>query len=474
MEKYLEYFYAIAEIPHGSGNTKTLSDFLMRFAAAHRLEAKQDEAGNVVILKEAHPDLAGSAPVLLQGHIDMVAVKDADTSTDMDKEGLSLYEEGDLLMARGTSLGGDDGIAVAYMMDLLSGDYKTPPLECVFTVDEEIGMLGASALDVSDLSSRRMINIDQEEEGIFIAGCAGGVRLSVTFPVKKEVLTGRVYEISISGLKGGHSGIDIDKRRGNAIKALVDELCKLNEKIGFQLIEINGGYADNAIPREAVARIMSTNFDDPANEDEKILALDGKELFFGSPADVDEGKISVKKLSKDQMIVLDLLSTAEFLEFLTAIPDGVMGYDEADPSFVETSLNTGILFSDEDDLKLDILVRSSADRKKDALVYELCKLAKDAGASVSLSGDYPGWPFKKESPLRDKMCGIYEEMYGEKPVVEAIHAGLECGVFAKKLPGLDCVSIGPDIHDIHTFREALSLSSAKRTFDLIVRVLACL
>lgn len=474
MEKYLGFFYEIAEIPHGSGNTRYISDYLVHFAKTRGLYVRQDEAGNVVIIKAAHPSREGSAPVILQGHMDMVAVKEPESTKDMEKEGLELYEDGELLRAMETSLGGDDGIAVAYMLALLDGDYVTPRLECIFTVDEETGMLGASAFSAEDITGKRMINIDQEEEGIFIAGCAGGVRAKLKIPTDKHVYGGPYYEIKLTGLKGGHSGIDIDKNRGNAISVLSKELCKLNEKTAFNLIEINGGYADNAIPSEAAAKIMLTETSDNPLFIKEIMKLDGEELFFGLPGDTDEAKLSVTKFKEDYMIAMDSVSTSRVLDTISEIPCGVIAMSEADPRFVETSANIGIVCTNEEDVLLDISVRSSMEISKKAVTDGIIKLAVRQGAEASLSGDYPGWAYAESSPLRDSMTEIYEKMFGKKPEVKAIHAGLECGIFIDKLPGLECVSIGPDIKEIHTYNEALSLPSAKRVFDYIVEVLSCI
>ncbi|MCR5502453.1 MAG: beta-Ala-His dipeptidase [Lachnospiraceae bacterium] len=471
MERYLEYFYMISEIPRGSGNTKHIAEFLMQFAKAHGLSAKKDEHNNVTIVKEAHPEMSGSAPVILQGHIDMVAVKDEGVKKDLLTEGLSVYEENGELKAAGTSLGGDDGIGVAYMLALLAGDYRTPKLECVFTSDEEVGMLGAAAYDTSVLTGKRMINLDHEDEGQFVVGCAGGVRLSMTIPVRKEVLTGSVFEIRVSGLKGGHSGTEIDKKRGNAVHILADELCKLNGKTGFNLAEINGGTADNAIPNTASARILLSDTSDTFQSRKEVLSLNGKELFFGTPADVDEGRIEVKELGKDAMIVLDLLSTDNVTELLRKAPDGVIRFDPHLPSFPETSLNLGILCSNEDDITVDFLIRSSRTEGKEALVEELCKLAEEAGGTCRLSGDYPGWAYKEDSELREKMIRIYEEMYLCKPEAFPIHAGLECGVFSDRIPGLDCIAMGPTIRDIHTTAETLVLESADRMWAYLLKVL---
>lgn len=471
MEKYLEYFCNIASIPHGSRNTKMISDYIKAFAVEHGLKYRQDASNNIVVFKKAHPDYADHESVILQAHMDMVAVKTADCMIDMASEGLDLYTEGDYLYARGTSLGGDDGIGVAYMLTLLDGDYKAPELQCIFTVDEEIGMEGATALDMSDITGRRMINLDQEEEGVFVVSCAGGARVDITMPTDKDIQEGTVFRISLNGLKGGHSGIDIDKKRGNAIKVLGEELCKLNERIGFKLIEINGGTADNAIPFECEARIMLTGERDNSLFASEIRKLNGSDYCFGSLEDPDMGVLTVTEEGKREMIAFSDADTVRVLKLIKEYPYGIVNMNEAVPDMVETSLSPGILKTNEESVLIGAAVRSSSNSEKGNLIYKLCKLAKDYDAAYEVYGEYPGWGYVSDSSLRETMVSVYRELFDKMPEVIGIHAGLECGIFAEKLPGLDCVSIGPDSIDIHTVKEHLSLSSARRCFELIKSVL---
>jgi len=471
MEKYLEYFYDIASIPHGSGNTKKISDYLVCFAKENNLEYHQDKNDNVIICKEASAGYEDKEGIILQGHIDMVTVKTADCDKDLMTEGLDLIIENNVLSAKNTSLGGDDGIAVAYMLTLLSGDYKTPRLECIFTTDEEIGLLGADSIDVSDITSKRMINLDQEEEGIFVAGCAGGIRIDSEFEVNKKVLNGYVYEITVSNLKGGHSGVDINKNRGNAICIMGRELHKLLEKVSFNLIEINGGVADNAIPNFVKATIIiDENNYNPILE-KQIMMLNGMDISFGDEINNDMAIFEVKAQDLDSMIALDTESTARVLSFINDIPYGVMAMSEADPTMVETSLNPGIILSEEERIIVSTSIRSSMDIEKQSLINKIIKLTFDKGGAASTRGDYPGWAYNPFSELVNKMSLIYEDMFGNKPKIVSIHAGLECGLFCKKIQGLSCISIGPDILDIHSVNERLPLDSAKRCFDYLVKCL---
>ena len=356
------------------------------------------------------------------------------------------------------------------MVDILTGDYKAPRIEAIITDGEEIGMVGATAFDASDVSANRMINIDQEEEGIFVVSCAGGIHAGIKIPTTKSVEPGTRFRIEIKGLKGGHSGIEIHKKRGNAIKLLADELCKLREHIDFKLIEINGGEADNAIPSNCYADIMLTEGTNPILFNE-VKKLSGEEFYFGTEDDMDYASISVTTMEDQDYIVFDDESTLRVLNILREMKDGVIAMDENDPSFVQTSLNVGIVRTNEENVEADILIRSSIDAEKNAVMFELCKLAKKYDSLTDIDGDYPGWAYRTDSPLREMMVEAYEKEYLCKPKCESIHAGLECGIFASKIDGLDCVSIGPTIEKIHTTEERLDLKSADSCFKFLIHVL---
>ncbi|MCR4990133.1 MAG: beta-Ala-His dipeptidase [Lachnospiraceae bacterium] len=467
---YLDYFKEICKIPHGSGNTDKISEYLYNFAIENGCTAKRDDHNNLFIIKEAYPGYEDHEPVILQGHMDMVAVKEPGCDTDLKNEGLDLIEEDGFLSAKGTSLGADDGIAVSYIMDLITGVYKAPRLEMIITDSEEIGMLGATAFDASHVKGKRMINIDQEEEGIFVVSCAGGIHTAIRIPTEKNVESGIRYRIEVKGLKGGHSGIEIHKKRGNAIKLLADELCKLYRIVPFKLVEITGGAADNAIPTGAYADIMLTDDTNPILLNE-VKKLHGEEFYFGTEEDIDMASISVSVTGDENYIVFDDLSTCCVLDILKKLPDGVINIGDGS---VCTSLNVGIVATNEEDVTVDILLRSNKEDEKRQLMDRLCQLANEYGANIDNDGDYPGWAYDPDSPLREKMCEIYESLFLCKPKCESIHAGLECGIFASKIPGLDCISMGPDIAKIHTWEERLDLSSAERCFNLLVKTLESL
>ncbi len=485
------FFEEICSIPHGSGNTDGISSYLARFARQRDLEHYQDGIGNVVIIKDATPGYESHEPVMLQGHMDMVAVKKPDCPIDMTKEGLKLYVEGDWLMADGTSLGGDDGIAVAYGLALLdSNKYKHPRIELVITVDEEVGMDGARVLDVTPLKAKRLINLDSEEEGIFLSGCAGGARVNLDLACETRKRKGILCEISISGLQGGHSGEEIKKERGNAICLLGRTLFKLSERLDICIKALEGGVADNAIPSQAKAYILVTGYE---NGDNRYKIMQGEfseqgcvallrhtceklgREFRSELSDKDKDvklEVNSAKLSED--MVIEEKDSRKAICLLNSIPYGVQAMSSAMEGLVETSLNPGLLRMEEGRISVGISVRSSLESAKKALIGKLKSLAYLAGAKTEVTGDYPGWAYKKESPLRDKMVEIYREMYHDEPEVKAIHAGVECGLLAHKIPELDCVSIGPDMRNIHTADEGLCISSTERVWHYLLSLLEAL
>lgn len=467
------YFEEICKIPHGSGNTGQISDYLKAFANEHGLYCRQDELNNIIMIKEASKGYKDHEPVLLQGHMDMVAVKDADCTIDMTKDGLQLEILGDRLTAKGTSLGGDDGIAVAFALALLAGEeYRHPRIELILTVDEEVGMEGATGLTVDDLTAKRMINLDQEEEKMFIVGCAGGARIDIRKKTETEQVNGMLCKLKISGLQGGHSGQEINKERGNAICLMGRLLAALQEKTPIYLKEVNGGTADNAIPNEVCAEIVVTEWteDIAAFMEEKFCGL--KAEFAGKE---DGLKCELQVGAEDALIeVCNRKDSEQWIHLLNVIPHGVIANSVKMKGLVETSLNPGILNVSAVEGMVSTSVRSSNAAAKEALINQLKSLAALCGATVGIRGDYPGWDYDPDSPLREKMVTIYEEMYGVKPQIEAIHAGLECGIFQSKIPGLDCVSIGPDMQDIHTTRETLSIPSVQRVWKFLLKVLESL
>ncbi len=483
-QKVFYYFEEITKIPHGSGNVEGISNYLVDFARKRGLFYVQDTLKNVIIVKEATPGYEKEPAVILQGHMDMVAVKTPDCPMDMKTEGLKVAIAGDNVYAEGTSLGGDDGIAVAYALAILDSDtIRHPRLEVVITVDEEVGMDGAREIDLSMLKANRMLNLDSEEEGIFLTSCAGGARVNCIFPVERTKARGLLGEITISGLQGGHSGAEIHKERGNSNCLAARILNALTAKMPVRLVAVKGGLADNAIPRQTRITILLPEDSDvcmeilqaPENPGQfgellEDLSMDiADELATRDPQFSLKWSMNTSRMQEAEAVTVE--STRKAAAALWALPNGVQAMSADMPGLVETSLNLGILDMTDKTVTADFSVRSSVESAKEALIQKIAAIVELAGGSCSVTGDYPGWKYRVDSPLRNKMIALYEKKYGEKPKVEAIHAGLECGLLAGKIENLDCVSFGPQMNDIHTTEETLSISSTARVWEYLVELL---
>ena len=472
-KRVFHYFEEICKIPHGSGNTRQISDYLVQFAKNHDLKYIQDEMNNVVIYKPGTAGYENAPTVIVQGHMDMVCEKRPDVDHDFIKDGLNLSVEGDYVSANGTTLGVDDGIAVAYGLALLESDtIAHPPLEVFITVDEEIGLLGAVGFDCSVLKGRRFINLDSEAEGSLWISCAGGLSGISHIPVTRLEAKGEKLTVKISGLMGGHSGAEIDKNRANANSLLGKFLHGLDAKAGYELISVQGGQKDNAITRESIAELLTVKENvEAVKEYAASMQTAWREEYTGT----DEGiTVTVTEEGEQDAKVLHPTSKEKVVFFLVNVPYGVQKMSGTIKGLVETSTNIGILKTSENEVLGSSSIRSSVETARDALSDKIEYLTEFLGGEYERQGVYPAWEYRKDSPLRDKMVEVYEEMYGQKPNVVAIHAGLECGLFYKKMEGLDCVSLGPDMKDIHTSEEVLSISSTERVWKYLVKVLGAL
>lgn len=464
------FFEEICAIPHGSHHTKAISDYLVAFAKSHKLEYIQDESNNVILFAPGTCGMEDHAPVILQGHMDMVCEKDVDCPLDMAVDGLDLTHDGVSVYARGTTLGGDDGIAVAYALAILDDrSIPHPPLEVIITVDEEVGMLGAAAIDLSMLKGRTMVNLDSEEEGFFTVSCAGGARSTITLNAERKAVYGPCVRLTVENLRGGHSGEEIHKNRANANKVMGEFLGRIQKLMPLCLTSFTGGSKDNAIPRSCQATVVAMGIGiERINDIAAQLQQEIRENF-------DEPEATVQAFDVDALggNALTTTATADVISLLCAAPNGVQAYCPDMEGLVQTSLNMGIAKLG-DRFSVTFCVRSSVNQEKEALLQKLRDLADFYNGTYSQMGTYPAWEYKKESKLRDVMVPIYTEMFGKEPQVLAIHAGLECGLLSDKLPGLDCVSIGPQMHDIHTSREKLEIASTERTWKFLLAVLKAL
>lgn len=469
-QRVFYYFEELTKIPHGSRNTKEISDYLVNFAKKHDLTWYQDDLNNVVIMKEATEGYENANPIILQGHMDMVCEKEKDCDIDFRKDALRLSIDGDFVKADGTTLGGDDGIAVAYALALLEDENLAhPKLEVIITVDEEIGMLGAQGMDLSMLTGHLMLNIDSEEEGHFLTGCAGGMSVNASIPVSRVSKKGQKLVLTITGLAGGHSGTEIDKEHGNA-DILMGRLLKgILELTPFGILSLAGGLKDNAIPRECTAEILlPEEKKDAVFEYAAKLDNDLKKELINSDREVS---VLCEDMGFEQAVILDYSSVTKIVYFLRSVPNGIMHMSQRMDGLVETSLNLGIMELKEDTFCTVHSVRSSVNSRKAELCDRVRMMVEMLGGDTTVEGEYPAWEYKEDSVLRPQIEKIYEQLYHKKPVFETIHAGLECGLLSEKIKDLDCVSFGPDNFDIHTPKEHLSISSTGRVWDFLVEFL---
>ncbi len=471
----LRFFAQLSGVPRGSGHNEKISDFLVQFARERGLEYVQDEAKNVLIRKPASEGCGERPPVILQGHMDMVCVADEGVRHDFEHEGLELFAEGDMLGARGTTLGGDDGIAVAYGMALLADDtLRHPPLEILITTDEETGMYGAKALDASILKGRRLINVDSEDEGVVLVSCAGGLRVNASLPAQRITAEGTLLKIELGGLAGGHSGAEIHRYHVNAVYELARLLFDLRKNFDFLLVEMSGGEKDNAIPNASCASLLlhADQADAVKNGLLSVFEEHQKELSGREP----DLKLSVTVSGSAQVQALSPVSFEKLMFALMQAPDGVQMMSRDIDGLVESSLNLGIFRLSEEDAAADFRfsVRSSVSSYRHYLSDKLVYLFEFLGGEAVCDSEYPAWEYRKNSPLRDRFVEVFENFYGKKPEIQAIHAGLECGLICEKLPEMDIVSIGPDMKDIHTPRERLSISSSLRVYRFLEKLLEVL
>mgnify|MGYP003097756728 CR=1 FL=1 len=466
-DKVLYFFEKINEIPRGSGNEKAVSDYIVSFAKERGLWVHQDKANNVIIKKDGSKGYENHEPVVIQGHMDMVCEKNPDVVHDFEKDPIKVIYEGDYIHADGTTLGADDGIAVAMAMALLDNENAVhPPLEVVITTDEEVGMLGAASLDATFIKGRKLLNIDSEEEGIFTVGCAGGVKTESIIPVEFTVPEyGSFVKIMVTGLEGGHSGIDIDKERGNANKIMARVLDRLKNTENIEVSYLMGGAKDNAIPRYAEMLVGCDDID-RLKAGINILAEELRAEFAVTDRYIE---ITAEEMEKPENVFTSE-SLNKVIAAIMLMPNGIQSMN-LDLNMAESSNNLGVVKMNEGSVSLICAVRSSVITRKAYIKAQIEKLTKLCGGTTESHGDYPAWEYKAESPLRDLFTEVYKDCYNKTPRVETVHAGLECGLIAEKIPDMDMVSFGPNLMDIHTPKERASISSIERVWNFLCKVL---
>lgn len=465
-KKVFKWFSALNQVPRCSGDEKGVSDFLVDFAKERNLEVYQDKAYNVIIKKPGTPGYENADSVILQGHMDMVCIKGKDSNHDFTRDPIELIIEGDTLRANNTTLGADNGIAVAYGLAILDSDnLKHPPIEILVTTSEETGMDGAMALTNEHLTGKILLNLDSEEEGIFLVSCAGGANMITTFKIQKEKKIGNGLEIKISGLKGGHSGMEIIKQRANAIKILGRILEECISKDNIRLSKIHGGIKHNAIPSEAGATILTENMD----EMKKIIENLTKDLKEEYRVEDSGLNIDIQEVSIDEVYSKEL--SDNLIDFIMMVPDGVQYMSKDIEGLVQTSLNNAIIEERDNNIEITTSVRSSSSSSLREILNVLSIIAKRTNGNAKESSAYPAWQYDENSKIREKCVNVYKELYNKNAEVSAIHAGLECGLLKEILPDTDMISFGPNLFDVHTEKEHLSISSVRRVWEFLIKLL---
>lgn len=467
-EKVFYYFKQISDVPRGSGNCEGIARYCKNFAINHNLRYIKDDSDNVVIYKDGTAGYENSEPVILQGHTDMVCQKTDAATTDFINRGIELFVDRDFLKAKETTLGADNGIAVAMILAILESDnIPHPPIEAVFTSDEEIGLIGAGKLDKSVLSAKKMINLDSEEDDTVTVSCAGGCHFLAKTPVEYQEKIGTKITVTLKGLKGGHSGVEINNNRVNADILAGRFLNHIKKSCGFDIINIFGGDKDNAIPNKCTIELCVTDVDSFIKSAEEYLniikaEISDREVSFDFT--FDKGEQASYKVLREE-IKNNLIFT------LTCVPNGVLEMSAEIKGLVQTSLNLGILKIENDYLSFHFGLRSNKKSGLSFLVEKLTAFFDSVNFENSTNGHYPPWEYKEASQLRELYKEVYNNYFGKEPKVEAIHAGLECGVFADAIEGIDCISIGPALYDVHTVNEKLSISSTEHVFNILLEIL---
>lgn len=465
------HFGEICKHPRPSRKEEKIAQYVIDFAIKNNLEYKRDNFGNIVIKKPATKGYENKTGIVLQGHLDMVAEKNSDVTHDFENDPIQPFIDGDWVRAKGTTLGSDNGIGVAAALAVLeSNDIEHGPIEALFTLDEETGLFGAQALQSGFLEGKILINLDSEEDGALYIGCSGGKNSFVSFPYNLVNNSGDSvsYQVKVTGLKGGHSGLEIHTGRVNAIKVMARVLLQAVRTVGIELVSINGGSKHNAIPRETFANVVvsadrSNEFENLLNELQTIIKAENS----SSEPDL---KITYEKVNNFNKVIESGVTTS-LLRALMGVPNGVfkMSYDI--PGLVETSTNLAVIETTENTIEIILSQRSSVESEKEEVVRAVGSVFELAGATVKTGDGYPGWKPNIKSPILATVKNVYKNMYGNEPEVKAIHAGLECGIINEKYPYMDMISFGPTILGAHSPDERVQISTVAKFWDLLKGVL---
>jgi dipeptidase D len=468
-ERVFHYFEELTKIPRCSFDEKRVSDYLKSVGEGLGLETIQDEALNIIIKKPGSKGYESKPTVIIQGHMDMVCDRSEGFDIDFSRDPIPFEVRDGLIMAPNTTLGADNGIAVAMGLAILEDKtLEHPPLEVLITTNEESGMTGATQLDKKNLSGKILINIDSEEEGKLLVSCAGGKRFSIEIPVNFKVTDKSSFTLKVSGLKGGHSGMEIDKGRGNSNRLLARALDGLRE-IDYDLCHIEGGSKSNVIPRLSSAIICLADSD---IEKARVIVNEMEKHFKGELSTSDPDVTLTLEKTKDRVKAFEDTVKLKVIAALLLVPNGVNSMSMDIEGLVESSNNMGVVSTLEDKVVVENAIRSSVKSLKDMLSRQMEIIAESLGANWSSSGEYPAWQYRKDSYIRDLFAQTYREISGKEMEIEAIHAGLECGLFYELLGDIDMVSLGPDMWGVHAPGERLSIDSVERTYNILVEVLS--
>lgn len=466
-ERVFYHFEEISKIPRESYNEKAISDYLVEFGKKLNLETYQDKYYNVILRRKASEGYEDAPGIIIQGHMDMVCEKENDSNHDFKKDPIDLIVDGNRLKANKTTLGGDNGIAIAMGMAILEDEsIKCGTIELLATTSEEIDLNGALSLEPNVLKGKMLINIDSEDEGVVTVGSAGGVEIDILLPIEKETLTDvNLYTLSLEKLQGGHSGVEINQKRGNANKILVEVLHNLKALTDYSLIEVLGGSKDNAIPRSGkVVLASSKDIKDivtkVANEVKERYSSFEKEMSF-----------TLETTTAKDISAFSTKTLNSYIKTIEEIPTGVNTWMKEYPEIVESSDNLAIVKTLDENINIIVSLRSSDPEVLKELKDKIASILKENNASFEFSAGYPEWKFRAESKLRDKALEVYKKLYNEDMKVEVIHAGLECGAISQNYPDIDFISVGPNLRDVHTPSEYLEIDSTERVYNYVVELI---